>query len=343
MKILYAVQRTGNGHLARAQEIIPILKKYAEVDVLASGSQAQIDLDCEIKYSFLGISLFYNKKGGLSFFKMLVNNRFIPFFKQVLSLPVQEYDLIINDFEPISAWACKLRKGNIIALSHQAALWFPQCPKPSKTNTWAMRFFKYYAPIKQKYGFHFNAYNAQIFTPVIRAKVRNLSPYITEKYLVYLPSFSDEKLYEELSKIGTIWHIFSKHTSKKYQKGNCNFYPIDEHNFLADLESCKGVLCSAGFELPSEALFLKKKLFVIPIKKQFEQAYNAKALASLGVPTSKKLVRMKLKEWVTSNKVIEVNYPDKTEEIIVDILNNYAFGEILNAKKSTISQMITID
>ena len=28
MKILYAVQKTGNGHLARAQEIIPILEKY---------------------------------------------------------------------------------------------------------------------------------------------------------------------------------------------------------------------------------------------------------------------------------------------------------------------------
>lgn len=37
MKILYAFQGTGNGHLARAQEIIPILKKHALVDTLISG------------------------------------------------------------------------------------------------------------------------------------------------------------------------------------------------------------------------------------------------------------------------------------------------------------------
>ena len=38
MKVLYAFQGTGNGHIARAQEIIPILKKYAEVDILISHS-----------------------------------------------------------------------------------------------------------------------------------------------------------------------------------------------------------------------------------------------------------------------------------------------------------------
>jgi UDP:flavonoid glycosyltransferase YjiC (YdhE family) len=30
MKILYAIQGTGNGHVSRAREIIPIPKKYGE-------------------------------------------------------------------------------------------------------------------------------------------------------------------------------------------------------------------------------------------------------------------------------------------------------------------------
>ena len=34
MRILYAVQKTGNGHLARAQEIIPLLQIYGDVDIL---------------------------------------------------------------------------------------------------------------------------------------------------------------------------------------------------------------------------------------------------------------------------------------------------------------------
>ena len=37
MKILYGIQTTGNGHLTRAKEVISILKKRAEVDVVLSG------------------------------------------------------------------------------------------------------------------------------------------------------------------------------------------------------------------------------------------------------------------------------------------------------------------
>lgn len=59
MKILYAVQKTGNGHLARAQEIIPLLRIYGDVDILTSGSQSQINLGFPVDYDFNGISLFY--------------------------------------------------------------------------------------------------------------------------------------------------------------------------------------------------------------------------------------------------------------------------------------------
>ena len=37
MKILYAIQGTGNGHLSRAIDVIPALKKIGQVDVLVSG------------------------------------------------------------------------------------------------------------------------------------------------------------------------------------------------------------------------------------------------------------------------------------------------------------------
>jgi len=42
-------------------------------------------------------------------------------------------------------------------------------------------------------------------------------------------------------------------------------------------------------ETPAEAIFLKKKLIVIPMKNQYEQAFNAKALEELGVPVLKTL------------------------------------------------------
>ena len=40
MKILYAIQGTGNGHLSRAIDVIPDLKKIVKVDVFVSGQSS---------------------------------------------------------------------------------------------------------------------------------------------------------------------------------------------------------------------------------------------------------------------------------------------------------------
>jgi uncharacterized protein (TIGR00661 family) len=320
MKVLYALQRTGNGHTTRAQELLPIIKKYADVEILASGSQSQINLETHIDYSFSGISLFCNKNGSISYLKTIFKNNYISFLKHVFRFPIHKYDLIINDFEPITAWACRLRGGNIVSLSHQASLWFDETPKPDHNDSIANWVIKNYAPASQKIGFHFQSYHAQIFRPIIRHKIRALKPTVEAHYVVYLPAFSDQKLHQKLSTIDAEWKIFSKHSDKEYHLDNCTFYPIDEPMFLKQLASCKGVLCNAGFELPSEALFLKKKLFAIPIQFQLEQEYNAKALELMNVDTSKKIEPELIKNWIKSDKFISVDYPDEAEEIIVQIL-----------------------
>jgi predicted glycosyltransferase len=56
MKILYAVQGTGNGHITRAIEIIPYLKQRSEVDILVSGIQSDIELPFKVTYRFNGLS-----------------------------------------------------------------------------------------------------------------------------------------------------------------------------------------------------------------------------------------------------------------------------------------------
>lgn len=50
MKILYAIQATGNGHISRANELIPHLKSLGEIDILLSGTQANINVNffCKI-------------------------------------------------------------------------------------------------------------------------------------------------------------------------------------------------------------------------------------------------------------------------------------------------------
>lgn len=323
MKILYALQKTGNGHIARAQELIPILKKYADVDILTSGTQSQLNLPFHVKYSCSGLSLFYDQTGALSYSMILKKNHYLRFIRDVFTIPIHRYNLIINDFEPVTAWASILRKGSLVALSHQASLWFKETPTPLQKNLLASLIIRYYAPAKHKYGFHFSSYHKNIFPPIIRNKIRILSTSTSDRYVVYLPSYADTILQEILELIPTEWHIFSRYTSSVYQNKNCTFHPINESSFLHYLSCCKGVLCNAGFELPSESLFLDKKLFVIPIKNQLEQAYNAKALSLMGIKTASKPTLETIQDWVNNEDRVKVNFPDLSDSIIRKVLSLY--------------------
>ncbi|HXU28204.1 MAG TPA: glycosyl transferase, partial [Bacteroidia bacterium] len=69
MKILYAIQGTGNGHLSRAMEIIPAFMKRGDVDILLSGIQVDLTLPFPVKYRLNGLSFIFGKSGGVDFFR----------------------------------------------------------------------------------------------------------------------------------------------------------------------------------------------------------------------------------------------------------------------------------
>ena len=316
MKILYAFQGTGNGHLARAQEIIPILKKHALVDTLISGHQTQLKSDFDIDFRFKGISLLYNKTGGLSYKKTLFQNNFCKAAKVIKDMDLTAYDLIINDFEPLTGWTAKLKNLPIIELSHQASLTFKETPKPDKKHWLGDFILKHYVPCDKKIGFHFDNYNPSIKKPVIRKNIRKLNPDKKGHYLVYLPSFSDEVITNMLTRIDVEWKVFSKYARQIQKFRNVEIFPIDELKYLELFESCEGILCNAGFETPAEALFMNKKLFVIPIENQYEQECNAFALHKMGVANSDRLDPAKIRDWINSEKIIKVDYPDNIESIL---------------------------
>ena len=244
--------------------------------------------------------------------------------KEINTLPVEKYDLVINDFEPVSAWACKLKKKPCISLSHQSAVLASNAPKPKKKDALGKLILKKYAPTTKHYGFHFKAYQEDVFTPVIRQDIRNAVCEDGDHYTVYLPSYDDEKILSILSKIKEVtWEVFSKHNKKVVTHKNITVQPITNETFVQSMATSQGILCGAGFETPAEALFMRKKLLVIPMKGQYEQQCNAAALKDLGVPVIKTLKEKYINDimdWIVDDTIIEVNYPDITEHIIDTLL-----------------------
>ncbi len=324
MKILYAIQGTGNGHVSRAREIIPILQRKGELDILISGTQADVDLPFPVKYRFKGLCFVFGKKGGIDVLETYRKGNLKRLFKEIKSLPIEDYDLVINDFEPVSAWACRRKHKTCIGLSHQAAVISKNAPRPKKKDLIGQAILQNYAPVSRAYGFHFKTYASDIFTPVIRSEIREPKPETKKHYTVYLPAYSDKRIHRILSAVKDVeWQVFSKHNRETYRKDNVFFQPVNNDGFIKSMLDCTGILCGAGFETPAEALYLRKKLLVIPMKGQYEQQCNAAALDDLGVPVLKSLKKKyigKIKSWTEKTQSIPVDYPDITEEIIDQLI-----------------------
>lgn len=324
MNILYAIQGTGNGHLSRARDIIPLLQKKGNVDILVSGEQADVDLPYPITYRFKGLCFVFGKKGGIDIPATWKKANIKRLFKEINELPVSKYDVVISDFEPVSAWACRRKNKACAGLSHQSAVLSKLAPQPKKNDPLGRAILKHYAPADVHLGFHFKAYDENIYTPVIRGEIRAIRPTDEGHFTVYLPAYSDKKIIKALSNFeGIRWQVFSKHNKKAFEEGNIAVRPISNASFIQSMASAKGVLCGAGFETPAEALFLGKKLLVVPMKGQFEQQCNAAALADMGVPVIKNLKKKHrgvIKDWLQSEQRIAVDYPDVTAAIIDRVL-----------------------
>ena len=327
MKILYAVQGTGNGHITRAIEIIEYLQKKGDLDILVSGIQSDIELPFKVKYKFSGLSFIFGKNGGIDFWKTFLKLKSRKLLKDIKSLKVKEYDLIISDFEPISVWAAIKAKKTCVGLSNQVATLHPLAPKPKKDDVMGRMVLQHYAPTHINYGFHFKSLDKNVFTPIIRKEVREIETTNLGHYTVYLPSYDDVKIIKRLNKIPlTEWHVFSKHSKKSYTIGNVSISPIDTKLFLNSIASSSGVLTNAGFGTTSEALFLKKKLLVIPMKKQYEQQCNAVTLQEMGIKVIKKFNKNSIgliDNWIKNSSIVEVDYQDNTKEIIDLIIENH--------------------
>lgn len=283
MKILYAVQATGNGHISRASEILPHLQNHGTVHIMLSGTNAHLPVQLPVKYRSKGMSLFYRTNGGLNYFKML--RQFNPFqlWRDIKTLPVEEYDLVINDFEFITAMACKRKGVFSVQMGHQASFQFAESPRPGRRDRMGEWVLRHFAPANEYIGLHFKQYHPKILPPIIVENVRKAIPSNQGHITVYLVQYNVDVLRKQLSGLTHLtFHIFSAEISKQTQVNNCLLFPLGKESFSHSMIHSQGIITGGGFETPAEALYLKKKIISIPIKGQYEQECNAEALKEFG-------------------------------------------------------------
>jgi len=320
MKILYSIQATGNGHIARAIELMPHLQQYGEVDVFLSGANSNLPINLPVKYTSKGLSLFYGNRGGLDYVKMWKHLNLKNILAEAKQLPVNKYDVVINDFESITSLACMLKGAASINFGHQASFKSKLTPRPAKKDFIGECVLQNYATAKAYVGLHFQPYDSFIYNPIIKQAVVDAEPKNEHHITVYLSHYADEVVVNALCNLSEIkFEIFSKKVTTDTQIKNITLKPINNEAFTKSMINSAAVITGAGFETPAEALYLGKKLLCLPINGQYEQWCNAAALEKLGVPIIKKITNKfgtEVKQWLATTTPTPLKLTHSTAEIV---------------------------
>ncbi|EGU49207.1 glycosyl transferase [Vibrio ichthyoenteri ATCC 700023] len=317
MKILYGVQGTGNGHIARARAMCDALKeKEVEVDFLFSGREADkyFAMQAFGDYRIRRGLTFITEKGKVNYRQTILENSLFEFYQEVSALDLSGYDLVLNDFEPVSAWAAKIQKKPIISISHQNAFRYPV---PLKGASWLdKQVIRYFAPSSIHLGLHWHHFNQPILPPIIHTKREDVD---SQAYvLVYLPFESLDDITDLLLRFSRQSFVcFHPQILAAKQIDNIQFFPLSLGEFQHYLNRCAGIIANGGFELPSEALTMGKKLLLKPLAGQFEQLSNVATLESLGLASSMEILDASIvRNWLDEEPGERVQYPDVASAIV---------------------------
>jgi uncharacterized protein (TIGR00661 family) len=201
-------------------------------------------------------------------------------------------DVILNFFEPMAAFYAltRRRRPPVVALGHQFMFQHPgyvHAPQlwkqllSVKLFTWLLgaRATKlalslYAAP---------NLPGKKIFVgpPILRKQLFQLEAKPDGDFvLVYLLNhgYADQIIAWSAQNPQTRLHCFYDKPGAPAEfshSPSLTFHKLDGEKFLTMMAGCRHVVCTAGFESVSEAAWLGKPLFLVPVENHVEQQVNA--------------------------------------------------------------------
>lgn len=324
MRLLYGVQATGNGHISRARALQQALAPHdIHIDFLFSGRPATQLFDMQQFGAFQwrkGLS-FVSKAGKVNHWQTLLQADLRQLWQDIRQLETRRYDLVLTDFEPVTAWAARRQGTPLIALGHQYAL---TAPTPLQNMDWLQRnILRFFAPARLNLGLHWHHFGHTqkqgrlVLPPIIDVQHAPAPKSDTNPVLVYLPFEAATDVLQWLAPLKQYRFRLYGVGQPTHDLAHVECCPASVQGFKYDLVQASAVISNAGFELISEALQLQKRILVKPLAGQPEQASNALALKQLklaeALPALNSTV---ISEFLCGfTPQMQVSYPDVTAKI----------------------------
>jgi uncharacterized protein (TIGR00661 family) len=293
--ILYGVNGEGSGHSTRAREIITHLEAQGHRVHVASFDRGYRNLkeDFEVtEIDGLRLAYVHNRvRYGKTVLRNLAHLPHTAHKVRALGRKAEDWavDLVITDFEPISCHVGHKLGLPVIAIDNQHLLTDTEISYPREYRKDAaatklvtrlmtpradaylvISFFT--APVKKNK-------RTFLFPPILRREVLETKPMSRDFVLVYLTSAATE-LTNVLKSVRQRFVCYG--FNREGADGNLDFRTPGLDAFLPDLSACRAIVANAGFSLISEALYLGKPYLAWPVKRQFEQVFNAYYVGKMG-------------------------------------------------------------
>lgn len=306
--IIFLVQGEGRGHMTQAISLAQLLKRngHALLHVFVGSSQrrkvpsffsdaidAQIEtiaspnfeLDTDNKSLRIFPSIIKNFRNGKVYLCSLDR------MKEVID--EKSPDLVVNFYDILGGlYFIKHKKGafKYFCVGHQYMashrdFTFPKRKTVARLSFHLLNFltsyradkivalsFSQYAPFKKS--------KKHVTPPLLREAIRNKESKEGDYILVYV--VNDGYGFEILSahqhyadqQVYCFWDN-KTHPDGYTPEPNFTFYQLNGERFVDLMSNAKGYIATSGFESVCEAMYLGKKLMVVPVENHFEQACNA--------------------------------------------------------------------
>ena len=294
-RIIYALSGQGRGHTSRVMAISGELRRRGHDVIFCCGGTARDILDAQDE-PVLPVPVLRHvmKNNVLKHGRTLRNNwQKIRSAPEVIARLADSFtdfrpDLLITDFEAFSARAARRIGLPVLSFNHQQVVTETRYALPPRHWFDALLSWAAIDMIVPKNPVHLllssfffpplkNPLQTTLVPPIIRPAVQALRPHAGDHVLVYhnQPEGSDYVL-DRLRQVDARFIVYNFDPPEPPEAyPNLVFKQPSLDGFLDDLARSKAVVCTAGFTLISEALYLGKPLLVLPNQGIFEQTLNA--------------------------------------------------------------------
>jgi len=292
MNIVYGVSGEGLGHVFEAIQVAARLRALGhQVKVLTYGERALDSLAAFAPTRIEGINLVFDEDGMSIGGTTKRNLHILGFFWRNWSRLRRELeafrpDVFLTAYEPYTMIMAHVLRRPLVSMDNQNELLHLPRPKGAKwmgfrvvqlatmaathgADVYVIKTYARSRPDSRRFRF---------VDPLIQEEIQQITPSVGDHVVVYLTK-PNPPLIAVLRSLPDRFIVYCH--DQTGEDGNVT-YRRRGPTFLPDLASARAIIATTGFSLIADALYLGKPYFGVPLRRQFEQAYNARFLAQAG-------------------------------------------------------------